>query len=81
MRSLVVMALAVAVSAGPATVLAGTSSDNLLELATKGGASVGLGLGVSPLHWEPLAPPESAAGSAAERLLGEPRGSAVSFDL
>jgi hypothetical protein len=79
---LAIVAIAVGVSAVPAPVRAGASSDNLLELATRGGASVGLGFGVSPLHWEPLAPPESVAGSAAaERLLGESRGRAVSFDL
>ena len=79
---LALVAVTVVVSAVPAPVLAGASSDNLLELASRSGASVGLGFGVSPLHWEPLAPPESVAGSAAaERLLGEPRGKAVSFDL
>ncbi len=81
-RWLAIAAVTVAAIAAPASVLAGASSDNLLELATRSGASVGLGFGVSALHWEPLAPPESVAGSAAaERLLGEPRGRAVSFDL
>ena len=81
-RWLAIAAVTVAAIAAPASVLAGASSDNLLELATRSGASVGLGFGVSALHWEPLAPPESVAGSAAaERLLGEPRGRVVSFDL
>jgi hypothetical protein len=79
---LAIVALTIAVGGTPAPVLAGASSDNLLELAGKSGASVGLGFGVSPLHWEPVAPPEGLAGSAAaERLLGESRGKAVSFDL
>jgi hypothetical protein len=82
LRWLTTVALGVAVAAAPASVLAGASSDNLLELATKSGPAVGLGFGVSPLHWEPLAPPESVAGSAAaDRPFGEPRGRAVSFDL
>ena len=73
----------VAVSATPVTTEAGASSDNLLELATKAGPSVGLGFGVSPLHWEPIAPPETVAGAAESRLLSdrEPRGRALSFDL
>jgi hypothetical protein len=80
--AILVVTVGVVAAAAPTSVLAGASSDNLLELATRGGASVGLGFGVSPLHWEPLVPPESVAGSAvAERLLGEPRGRAVSFDL
>ena len=83
-RWLAIVAVTLAVGFAPMTAEAGTSSDNLLELATKSGASVGLGFGVSPLHWEPIAPPETFAGSAAaERMLSdrEPRGRAVSFDL
>jgi hypothetical protein len=75
----------VAVGAAPVGTEAGPSSDNLLELAAKDGPSVGLGFGVSPLHWELLALPEATPGSTAaeSRMLWdrEARGSAVSFDI
>jgi hypothetical protein len=82
-RWLAIISLTCAVGAAPVRTEAGPSSDNLLELATKAGPFVGLGFGVSPLHWDPIAPPESVAGAAESRLLGdrEPRGRAVSFDL
>jgi hypothetical protein len=75
----------VALGVAPATVEAGSSSDNLLELAGKGGPSVGFGFGVSPIHWELIAPLETTPGPAAteSRMFydREPRGSAMSFDL
>jgi hypothetical protein len=75
----------IVVAASPAKTLAGPSSDNLLELAAKDGPSASLGFGVSPLHWELIAPlPGIPASTAAEgRTLAdrEPRGRAVSFDL
>ena len=75
-RCLGIVAAIVAVGAAPVRTEAGASSDNLLELAAKGGPSVGLGFGVSPLHWELIAPPGAT-------LLDdrEPRGRAVSFDI
>jgi hypothetical protein len=78
------MAVAVVLGAPPVRTEAGPSSDNLLELAAKGGPSVGLGFGVAPLHLELIPPPEAAPGATAEsRTLAdlEPRGRAVSFDL
>ncbi len=51
-RCLGIVAVIVAAGAAPVRTEAGPSSDNLLELAAKGGPSVGLGFGVSPLHWE-----------------------------
>jgi hypothetical protein len=80
-----IAAMTAAVSAAPVETEAGASSDNLLELAAKGGPSVGLGFGVSPLHWELIGPPEPIPGSTAaeSRMLWdrESRGRAVSFDL
>ena len=72
LRCLGIVAAIVAAGAAPVRTEAGASSDNLLELAAKGGPSVGLGFGVSPLHWELIAPP------GGDR---EPRGRAVSFDI
>jgi hypothetical protein len=75
----------IVVAAAPGKAVAGPSSDNLLELAARGGPSVSLGFGVSPLHWELIAPLPVIPGSApAEgRTLGdrEPRGRAVSLDF
>ena len=77
--------LLVIVVAAPGTTLAGPSSDSLLELAAKDGPSVGLGFGVSPLHWELIAPlPGMSTSTAAEgRTLADPdaRGRAVSLDV
>src|SRR5438309_8513962 len=75
-RCLGIVAVIVAAGAAPVRTEAGPSSDNLLELAAKGGPSVGLGFGVSPLHWELIALPGAT-------LLDdrEPRGRAVSFDI
>jgi len=76
---------AIVLAAAPGTTLAGPSSDNLLELAGKGGPSASLGFGVSPLRWELIAPlPGIAAPSAAEsRGLADPDplGRAVSVDF
>jgi hypothetical protein len=80
-----IVAVIVAAGAAPVRTEAGASSDNLLELAAKGGPSVGLGFGVSPLHWELIAPPGAIPSSTAAEstMLGdrEPRGRAVSFDI
>src|SRR5689334_2576367 len=66
-------------------VYAGTTSDNLLDLAAKGGPAVGLGFGVSRSPWAPLALPSSAPGSPAsdDAILPtlEPHGRAVSLDV
>jgi hypothetical protein len=76
---------AVALGVAPVTAGAGPSSDNLLELAAKGGPSVGFGFGVSPIHWDLIAPLDTTPGPAAteSRMFydREPRGSAMSFDL
>jgi hypothetical protein len=80
-----VMVVVVVAGAAPAAVQAGPSSDSLLDLAAKGGPSLGFGFGVSPLHWDVIAPPETVPGSTAaeNRMLGdrEPSGRAVSFDI
>jgi len=77
--------VAVIVGVAPAAVQAGPSSDNLLDLAAKGGPFVGFGFGISPLHSEPIALPETVPGSTAAEttMLGdrEPAGRAVSFDI
>jgi hypothetical protein len=84
-RWLVIAALTVVTGAAPVRTEAGASSDNLLDLASQGNSAVGFGFGVSPLHWEVLASPEtvSAASASANRILGDPqpRGKAVSFDM
>jgi hypothetical protein len=73
------------VAAAPGKTLAGPSGDNLIDLATRGGPSASLGFGVSPLHWELIAPlPGIGAATAAEsRTLAdqEALGKAVSFDF
>lgn len=78
------IALVAVVGFIPMLTEAGPSEDNLLELAAKGGPSVGLSLGVSPLHFDGLGPPEPAPFVTAgdNGLLGErERGRAVSFDI
>jgi hypothetical protein len=73
------------VAVGPVRAETGTSSDNLLELAAKGGPSVALSFGVLPLHLELIPTPETVPGSTAaeSRMPGERelRGRAVSFDI
>jgi hypothetical protein len=77
--------VAVIVLVAPTTHAGPSSSDNLLELAGKGGPSASLGFGVSPLRWELVAPlPGIAASTAAEgRTLADqdPLGRAVSVDF
>lgn len=77
--------IAIVVGAAPGKTLAGASSDNLLDLAANAAPSVSLGLGVSPLHWDLIAPlPGIPASTAAEsRTLAdrEARGRAVSLDF
>ena len=78
------IALVAVVGFIPMLTEAGPSEDNLLELAAKGGPSVGLSLGVSPLHFDGLGPLEPAPLVTAgdNGLLGErERGRAVSFDI
>ena len=79
------MAAVIILVAAPATHAGPSSTDNLLELAGKGGPSASLGFGVSPLRWELVAPlPGIAASAAAEpRTLAdpEPAGRAVSVDF
>ena len=85
LRWLGIVTLTVAMGAAPATTLAGASSDALLELAAERGPSLSLGFGVTPLHWELIAPPPSVPGTrAAESAMLadlEPRGRAVSLDV
>lgn len=85
LRWLGIVTLTVAMGAAPATALAGASSDALLELVGERGPSLSFGFGVTPLHWELLAPPASVPGTrgAESALLAEvePRGRAVSLDV
>jgi hypothetical protein len=79
------VALTAVTGAAPATTLAGGSSDSLLDLAAERGSPIGLGFGISPLHWELIAPPAPLPGAkAAESAMLadlEPRGRAVSLDI
>ena len=78
------IALVAVVGFVPLVTEAGPSSDNLLELAAKGGPSVGLSFGVSPLRFDLLGPVEPAPAATAgdNGLLGErERARAVSFDI
>jgi len=80
-RWLAIAALTAALGGVPITTQAGSSSENLLDLASQRNSPFGFGFGVSPLHWEPLPPPETSS-SAESRILGDvPRGKAVSFDM
>lgn len=76
---------AVVVAAAPGKTQAGPSADNLLELSGRGGPSASLGFGVSPLHWELIAPlPGIGAATSVESrppLDREPLGRAVSLDF
>jgi hypothetical protein len=81
---IIAIVLAAVVGFAPLVSEAGPSSDNLLELAAKGGPAVGLSLGVSPLRFDVLGPPEPAGAATVgdNGLLGErERGRAVSFDI
>lgn len=86
LRWLGILAVTV-VAAGPVKAETGASSDNLLELAAKGGASVAFGFGVSPIHLDVIPLPEAVPGSFAGEsrvpmpVDREPRGRAVSFDI
>ena len=75
----------IVVAVAPGRALAGPSSDNLLDLATRGGPSASLGFGVTPLHWDLVAPlPGIAPPTAVEtRALAEREsfGRAVSLDF
>ena len=57
--------LALTVAGAPRPAHAGPASDNLLELAGRGGPSVGLGFGVPRLQWQSIAPLPALAGSTA----------------
>src|SRR5947207_3043656 len=84
-----VLAIAVLVAVGasaPMPAQAGPTSDNLLELAARGGPALGLGVGVSARSpWALLSPPPATPGASAvdEGTLPtlEPRGRAVSLDV
>ncbi|HEX3177376.1 MAG TPA: hypothetical protein VHZ49_11920 [Methylomirabilota bacterium] len=79
-----ILGLTACVVAAPRQTQAGPStSDNLLELAAKGGPALGLGLGVSPLRPERTAPLAGVAPSLESRLLldGDQAGRALSFDV
>ena len=69
--------------AAPGKVMAGAStSDSLVELAARGGPSASLGFGVSPLHWELIAPLQPMPGlTPTDSRLQADRGRAVSVDL
>jgi hypothetical protein len=73
------------VAVAPGHTLAGPSGDNLVDLATRGGPSASLGFGVSPLHWELIAPlPGIAPATAVQtRALAEHEslGRTVSLDF
>lgn len=78
------IALVAVVGLTPLVTEAGPSSDSLVELAAKGGPSVGLSLGVSPLRFDLLGPlePAGVATIGDNGLLGErERARAVSFDI
>jgi hypothetical protein len=79
-----ILALAATAVLAPVGAHAGPSSDSLLELAGKGGPSLGLGLGVTPLHWD-LSAPAGGQGSAAPdgRVYTDPdaAGRAMSLDV
>ena len=85
LSSLVFVLFVAAVATAPTPTLAGTTSDNLLELAAKGGPALGLGLGVSRSPWASLVLPSVAPGASTidERALPElePRSRAVSVDV
>ena len=76
---------AIVVAVAPGKTQAGPSADNLLELAGRGGPSASLGFGVSPLHWELIAPlPGIGASTSVESrplVDREPLGRAVSLDF
>jgi hypothetical protein len=74
----------VVVAAAPGQALAGASSDNLLDLATRGLPSTSLGFGVSPLRWDVIAPPVVPGSTPAEGRILEDRerhDRAVSLDF
>lgn len=79
------VALALAVGVARAQAQGNASSDTLLELAAKGGPSVGFSFGVSPLHWDLIAPLGTPSGptAAENRLLyeREARARALSLDF
>ena len=78
------MLLAVAVAGAPGTTHAGSSSENLLELAAKGGPSVGLGFGVPRLDWRLIAPLPTLSGSTSNDTPTSAdleRSRALSFDV
>jgi hypothetical protein len=83
LRRIAIVMLVMATGAVPATTWAGAASDSLLELAGERGPALGFGLGVSPFHWELIAPPLSGTKTAESPLLVDPelRGRSVSFDI
>lgn len=84
LRWLGIVTLALAITGAPARTQAGTSSDALLELGAARGPSIGLGFGLSPLHWDVMVPPAPVAGTAAAESglrEPEPRSGVISFDI
>jgi hypothetical protein len=75
----------IVVAAAHGKTQAGPSADNLLELAGRGGPSASLGFGVTPLHWELIAPlPGIGASTSVDSgplLDRESLGRAVSLDF
>jgi hypothetical protein len=86
-RTTLLMLTVISLAAAPGTTLAGPSSENLLDLAGRGGApAASLGFGVSPLRWELIAPlpgvaPSTAAADGRTLAEQEPLGRAVSVDF
>jgi hypothetical protein len=84
LRRLLLVLIAIALGS-PVTTHAGTTADNLLELAAKGGGpALGFGVGVSRAPWSLLAVPQTLTGSAAadEAMLPEIEARrAVSLDV
>jgi hypothetical protein len=77
--------LAVAMAGAPRPAHAGGSADNLLELAGRGGPSVGLGFGVPRLQWQLIDPlpmlPGSTATESSTLVDLESRSRSASLDL
>jgi hypothetical protein len=84
MHWLAMMLLALAMAGAPRPAHAGPSSDNLLELAGRGGPSVGLSFGVPRLQWQSIAPLPALAGSPSTESPTSAdleRSRALSFDV
>jgi hypothetical protein len=84
-RWLLIAGFIAGVAAAPAPLLAGPWSESLVDLGPERGVAVGVGLGVSPLRWDSIAPPAiGSSGKAAESVTLndlEQRAAAMSFDV